>query len=143
MITLALIGAWHNSLDRMPTVILVSPLSNYFIFRNGEWVSIESLPSKYPWGSVEVVNNRLLYIGGSDLATSTSNRVFIHNEETGWHLSNMEIQVSRSRHVSSVVIASEINQSYPGIYLVNIIYRTRAIITHGLYIFYPIFQFGL
>ena len=24
------IGAWHNSLDRMPTVILVSPLLNYF-----------------------------------------------------------------------------------------------------------------
>ena len=33
MITLALIGAWHNSLDRMPAVILVSPLLNYFIFR--------------------------------------------------------------------------------------------------------------
>ena len=31
MITLALIGAWHNSLDRMPAVILVSPLLNYFL----------------------------------------------------------------------------------------------------------------
>ena len=25
-----LIGAWHNSLDRVPAVILVSPLLNYF-----------------------------------------------------------------------------------------------------------------
>ena len=30
MITLALIGAWHNSLDRMPAVILVSPLLKVF-----------------------------------------------------------------------------------------------------------------
>ena len=64
---------------------------------------------------MEVVNNRLLFIGGGNLATGTSNRVFIHNEETGWHLSNMEIQVSRSRHVSSVISASDISQSYPGI----------------------------
>ena len=26
---------------------------------------------------------------------------------------------------------------------INLIYCTRAIISHGLYIFYPIFQFGL
>ena len=88
--------------------------SGFVSHSNGEWVSIESLPSKYPWGSIEVVNNRLLYMGGGNLATSTSNRVFIHNEETGWHLSNMEIQVSRSRHVSSVVSASDISQNYPG-----------------------------
>ena len=30
MKALAQIGAWHNSLDRMPVVILVSPLLNYF-----------------------------------------------------------------------------------------------------------------
>ena len=30
MKALAQIGAWHNSLDRMPAVILVSPLLNYF-----------------------------------------------------------------------------------------------------------------
>ena len=29
MKALAQIGAWHNSLDRMPAVILVSPLLNY------------------------------------------------------------------------------------------------------------------
>ena len=32
MKALAQIGAWHNSLDRMPAVILVSPLLNYFFF---------------------------------------------------------------------------------------------------------------
>jgi hypothetical protein len=31
MKALAQIGAWHNSLDRMPAVILVSPLLNYLI----------------------------------------------------------------------------------------------------------------
>ena len=30
MKALAQIGAWHNSLDRMPAVILVSPLLDYF-----------------------------------------------------------------------------------------------------------------
>ena len=35
MITLALIGAWRNSLDRMPAVILVSPLLNYFFYESG------------------------------------------------------------------------------------------------------------
>ena len=30
MKALAQIGAWHNSLDQMPAVILVSPLLNYF-----------------------------------------------------------------------------------------------------------------
>ena len=30
MKALAQIGAWHNSLDRMLAVILVSPLLNYF-----------------------------------------------------------------------------------------------------------------
>ena len=33
MITLALIGAWHNSLARMPAVILVSPLLDYYYWR--------------------------------------------------------------------------------------------------------------
>ena len=32
MKALAQIGAWHNSLDRMPAVILVYPLLNYFFF---------------------------------------------------------------------------------------------------------------
>ena len=31
MKALAQIGAWHNFLDRMPTVILVSPLLNHFL----------------------------------------------------------------------------------------------------------------
>ena len=31
---LAQIGAWHNSLDRMTAVILVSPLLNYFFLTN-------------------------------------------------------------------------------------------------------------
>ena len=30
MKALAQIGAWHDSLDRMPAVILLSPLLNYF-----------------------------------------------------------------------------------------------------------------
>ena len=32
MKALAQIGAWHNSLDRMPAVILVSPLLDYFYY---------------------------------------------------------------------------------------------------------------
>ena len=32
MKALAQIGDWHNSFDRMPAVILVSPLLNYFLF---------------------------------------------------------------------------------------------------------------
>ena len=32
MKALAQIGAWHNSLDRMPVVILVSPLLNQLLF---------------------------------------------------------------------------------------------------------------
>jgi hypothetical protein len=71
-------------------------------------------------------------MGGGNLATSTSNRVFIHNEETGWHLSNMEIQVSRSRHVSSVVSASDISSSYPGTLLYFLYY--------ALYYFDTIFE---
>ena len=35
MKALAQIGAWHNSLDRMPAVILVSPLLNYFLITRG------------------------------------------------------------------------------------------------------------
>ena len=31
MKALAQIGAWHKSLDRMPAVILVPPLLNYFL----------------------------------------------------------------------------------------------------------------
>ena len=34
MKALAQIGAWHNSLDRMAVVILVSPLLNYFFYLN-------------------------------------------------------------------------------------------------------------
>ena len=32
MKALAQIGDWHNSFDRMPAVILVAPLLNYFLF---------------------------------------------------------------------------------------------------------------
>ena len=36
MKALAQIGAWHNSLDRMPAVILVSPLLNYFFLKSSD-----------------------------------------------------------------------------------------------------------
>ena len=49
MKALAQIGAWHNSLDQMPAVILVSPLLNYFfnyvryeLSKLGAYVLLES-----------------------------------------------------------------------------------------------------
>ena len=65
------------------------------------------------WGTVNVINNRLLYIGGADM-DSTGKELFIHNEETGWHLSNMEMAVSRFRHISRIVNTSDISETYPG-----------------------------
>ena len=65
------------------------------------------------WGTVNVINNRLLYTGGADIET-VSKDVYIHNEETGWHLSNIKIGESRFRHTSTVVNSSDISETYPG-----------------------------
>ena len=65
------------------------------------------------WGTLNQINNRLLYIGGANIET-VSKDLYIHNEETGWHLSNIKIGESRFRHTSTVVNTSDISETYPG-----------------------------
>ena len=36
------------------------------------------------------------------------------NFETGWHLTDIALSVSRNGHVSSVISTSDVSESYPG-----------------------------
>ena len=45
MKVLAQIGAWHNSLDWMPAVIIVSPLLNYLLITSSD--GLESYLAKH------------------------------------------------------------------------------------------------
>lgn len=79
---------------------------------NGEWNFIQSLPSPLAFGTVTAINNRLLHLGGAENSAATSD-VYIHNEETGWHLSNMQMLTERYRHINLLVNRQDIG-IYPG-----------------------------
>ncbi len=91
-----------------------NPLSSVEMFFdiNGEFKLISALPAALPYGSVNVINNRILYMGGF-VDSVASDNVFIYNEETGWHLSNMNLNTARFSHTSVVLDTQELGQSYP------------------------------
>lgn len=62
-------------------------------------------------GSANVLNNRLIFSGGTS-GSAPRNEIFVYNEETGWHLSNLELNKQRSGHFSLEIDAAFLAQNY-------------------------------
>ena len=75
---------------------------------NGEWILITQLPSPYGMGTVSIVGNRLLFIGGMGEADASSH-VYVFNKQTGWHLTNLRTSSGKSEHVSTAIRVDQIS----------------------------------
>lgn len=86
--------------------VLLDSAEHYYI-SNGQWALFQSLPKSLGYGAMSVINNRLHFIGGSKDLKSERN-VYLYNEETGWHLSNIRLDFGKFGHFSLKVNISEL-----------------------------------
>ena len=80
---------------------------------NGEWMTIAPLRSAYGMGTLNVISNRLLHFGGLG-DNGASDLAFVHNDQTGWHLSNLKTSSPKSGHVSVAVKVGQLSMNNLG-----------------------------
>ena len=87
---------------------------------NGEWMTIAPLRSAYGMGTLNVVSNRLLHFGGLG-DNGVSSLTYVHNDQTGWHLSNLKTSSPKSGHVSVAVKVGQLSMNDLGNQVSNLV----------------------
>ena len=75
---------------------------------NGEWVPMPSLRSVGGVGTLNVVRQRLTFIGGRE-DEGVSSSIQVYNKQTGWHLTNLQLNVGRTGHISKVANVGQVS----------------------------------
>ena len=75
---------------------------------NGEWTTMTALRSIGGMGSLNVIRQRLTFIGGRGNQGATSS-IHVYNHQTGWHLTNLLMTTAKSGHVSQVAKVGQIS----------------------------------
>lgn len=78
---------------------LVLRSAEMFYIDVGEWTYIKFLPRTLAFSTIVTINNRLLLIGGTHNLHS-QNDIWLYDQETGWHLSNLNLEEGRYGHIN-------------------------------------------